>query len=148
MPLRKTDFSATRKFEDGQDWMVLRVGGLSKSEADHVRDLTAAYKLDARAAAGGTNAEQMASVEVEQRTAQANAALFETLCIEWSVRDDDGHPLPVTQDAYADLDEESGQWVDSCIAQVLRERRERAEKNVGTSRKPRARGSSSPKAAK
>lgn len=145
MPLRTTDFSATRKFEDGQDYLVLRVGGLSKSEGDHVRDLTAAYKVDPRAAAAATAAggDAMAAVEVEQRTAQANAALFEILCSEWSLRDADDHPIPVSGEAYADLDEESGRWVDDCIETVLRERRERAEKNAGTSRKRPARASSS-----
>jgi len=140
MPLRKTDLTSTRRFEDGNDYLVLRVGGLSKGEGDRVRDLTAAYKVDP-ATLAGTN-DEAAMIELASRTAQANRLLFELLCQEWSL---EGAP---NGDAYAALDEESGRWVDDCIEQVLRERRERAVKNGRSSAKRSARGSSSARAAR
>lgn len=136
MPLRRTDFSTTRKFEDGADWLVLRVGGLSKGESDLLTDLTGTIKVDTQSAQTGGAPE---TVEIERKVAQANRALFVLLCKDWSIGD-------VSEQAYAELDEESGRWVDECIAEALRERRERAEKNAGSSKKPRARASSSAKA--
>lgn len=129
MPLRKADVTSTRKFEDDADWLVLRVQ-LTKGEADAVRDLTASYRLDPQEAT---------SVEVNNRVAQANRALFQILADSWSLGE-------ISGEAYSALDVESGQWVDGCIAEVLKERRERAEKNAPTSRKPRARATSSAKA--
>lgn len=138
MPLRKADTSATRKFDDGADWIVLRVV-LSKGEADHIQELTSSYHLDpvAMAAAGP---DQAATVEVQAQVAQTNRALFQILCVDWSLGD-------VSADAYSALDEESGEWVDDCIQAVLRERRQRAEKNGRSSAKPRKRASSQPAAA-
>ena len=140
MPLRKADLTSTRKFEDGQDWLVLRVGGLTKGEADHLNDLTGALKIDPAALAGAPGG-VAAKLEIERRTAEANRALFELLCLEWSLED------APTGEAYSGLDDESGRWVDDCIEQVLRERRERAEKNARSSKKPARRASSSAKAA-
>lgn len=139
MPLRKADLTTTKKFEDGDDWMVLRVGGLSKGESDRVRDLTAAYSMDPSVLAGEIT-EQSAKIEVNNRVAEANRALFAILCTDWSLGD-------VNSQAYAALDEESGRWVDECIGEVLAARRERAEGNARSSPKPRRRGSSSGKAA-
>lgn len=136
MPLRKADTTTTRKFEDGSDWIELRTQ-LTKGEGDQVRDLTASYRLDPNALGGGDDA---SSVEINNRVALANAALFTVLCQGWSLGE-------VSADAYRGLDEESGRWVDDCIQQVLRERRERAEGNAPTSGKPRRRGSSSGTAA-
>ena len=146
MPLRKADLTSTRRFEDGKDWIVLRVGGLTKAEADHVADLSAALKIDPQALAG-ESPEVGASIEIEKHTHQANRALIEILCDSWSLKDDDGNAIPVSAQAYSDLDNESGQWVDKCISEVLAERRKRAEGNVPSPRKPRARASSSGKAA-
>jgi hypothetical protein len=137
MPLRKADLTSTRRFEDGNDWLVLRVGGLTKGESDHLADLTRAMKVSQEALTG---APDLASMEIEMRTADANRALFALLCVEWSVG-------AVTGEAYSELDEESGRWVDECLAEVLQERRARAEGNGGSPRKPRARASSSAKAA-
>ena len=119
MPLRKADLTTTKRFEDGADWLVLRVGGLTKGEADHVSDLTGALKIDPQAFAGSPDV--AASIEIEKRTAQANRLLFEILCSEWSLGE-------VTGVAYSELDNASGQWVDKCIAEVLEEHRKRAEK--------------------
>jgi hypothetical protein len=135
MPLRRTDFSATRKFEDGDAWMVLRVGGLSKGESDLLSDLTGTIKVDAASAQAGLTPD---TVEIERKVAQANRMLFVLLCQDWSIGD-------VTETAYAELDEESGRWVDECIGEVLRERRERAEKNAAISKRPRKPVSSSRK---
>lgn len=133
MPLRKADTSATRKFDDGADWIVLRTA-LTKGEADHVQELTSSYRLDpvAMAAAGPGKA---ATVEVQAQVEQTNRALFQILCVDWSLGD-------VTVDAYSNLDEDSGEWIDACIQEVLLERRERAEKNARSSAKPRKRASS------
>lgn len=133
MPLRKADLTATKKFEDGDAWLVLRTQ-LTKGEGDTVRDLTAGYRLEQ-----GNTPDEM-QVEISNRVADANRALFEILCVEWSLGE-------VSGQAYADLDNESGQWVDECIQEVLRERRARAEKNSPSSKKPRARASSSRRAA-
>lgn len=119
MPLRRTDLNNTRRFEDGDAWLELRVGGLTKSEADEVRDAQAALRVDAASA----------TAEINQRTAAANRLLFSILAVAWSL---DGEP---DGEAYSLLDEESGNWVDECIEQVLRERRERAEKKPRSSRK-------------
>lgn len=139
MPLRKADLTSTRKFEDGQDWLVLRVGGLTKGEADRLNDLTGAMMIDPEAFGqpDGTNRK----IEIERRTAEANRALFELLCTEWSL---EGAP---NGDAYDGLDLESGQWIDECISEVLRERRERAEKKGPSAAKRSGRASSSAKAA-
>jgi hypothetical protein len=131
VPLRKADVTSTRKFEDDTDWLVLRTI-LTKGESDAIRDLTASYHLDPTAVTDG--------IEVNNRVAQANRALFEILCDSWSLGE-------VSGDAYSALEVESGQWVDECIAEVLRERRERAEKNGRTSKRPARRGGSSAKAA-
>lgn len=140
MPLRKADLKATRRFEDGDAWLVLRTGGLAKGEADHLNDLTGALSIDP--AAFSDPGSVAGRVEIERRTAEANRALFELLCVEWSLEDDP------TGQAYAALDSESGEWVDECISEVLRERRERAEKKEPSSKKPRARASSSAAAAR
>ena len=136
MPLRKADVTGTKRFEDGEEWLELRLE-LTKGEADRLRDLTASYRLPADVI-GTADA---ASVEIRQRVAEGNRALFEFLAIAWSLEDDP------TGAAYATLDEDSGKWVDECIATVLRERRERAEKNGRTSKKRTARASSSARAA-
>lgn len=138
MPLRKADLTSTKRFEDGTDWLVLRSGGLSKGEADLVSDLTGALKLDPQALSGQPEDVQQ-SIEIEKRTAQANRVLFEILCVEWSLGD-------VSGEAYSELDNESGQWVDECIGEILRERRESAKKKPASSRKRSARGSSSARA--
>lgn len=119
MPLRKTDFGSTRRFEDGTDWLVLRTH-LSKGEADQLKDVTAKYNLDPAAAD--------IKLEIRNCVAEANQALFVILCDSWSLGE-------VSERAYSDLDEESGEWVDDCIAKVLEERRKRAEKNVGSSKR-------------
>ena len=136
MPLRNADHASTRRFEDAGAYLVLRVGGLSKGEADRLRDLTARYRIDPATLAGASQ-QQAAKIEIDQRTEQANQLLFELLCVEWSL------PDAPTAEAYAGLDDESGEWVDGCIEQVLRERRERAEKNAGSSVKRSKRVSSS-----
>lgn len=128
MPLRRADLTNTRRFDDGDSYLVLRVGGLTKGEADRMRDAQAALRIDAASVAGG-DAGRAAMVEIDQRTAAANRLLFDILAVDWSL---DGNP---TGESYAALDQESGEWVDECIAKVLSERRERAEKNVRSSRK-------------
>lgn len=141
MPLRTADMTSTRRFEDGDDYLVLRVGGLTKGEADRLHDITAAYKIDPSLLAGVADPQQAARIEIDQRTMQANQALFALLVVEWSL------PQEPTGQAYADLDQESGNWVDECIGEVLRERQKRAVKNAPSSAKPRKRASSSARAA-
>jgi hypothetical protein len=128
MPLRTVDVSKTCRFEDGDAWLEIRTE-LSKSESDAVRDVTSTLSPTA------------AGVEIVQHTAQANQKLFAILAQAWSLAGE------CTANAYAALDEESGNWVDKCIAEVLKERRERAEKNSPSSKKPRGRASSSARAA-
>lgn len=118
MPLRKADVTKTRRFEDGDDWLLIRTE-ITKSEADAVADASSALKAG------------MTGVEVVQQTALANRRLFEILAEDWSLGGE------CTGEAYSTLDEDSGRWVDECIAEVLRERRERAEKNVPTSKRQR-----------
>ena len=136
MPLRQADVKTTRRFEDGEAWIELRVQ-LTKGERDRLRDLTASYSIDAT---GTAQTQDPGMVEINNRVAQANRALFEMLCVDWSLP---GEPSGA---AYAGLDDESGQWVDDCIEKVLRERRERAEKNAPSPRKPTRRATSSAKA--
>ena len=136
MPLRKADVTGTKRFEDGEEWLELRVE-LTKGEGDRLRDLTASYRLPADVI-GTADA---ASVEIRQRVAEGNRALFDFLAVAWSLPDE---PTAAT---YAALDEESGRWVDECIEAVLHERRERAVKNGRTSKKRTARASSSARAA-
>lgn len=136
MPLRKADTSATRKFEDGDAWLVLRTGGLTKGEADHLADITSTLDVNPAALSDPS----AAALEVKRHTAHANRALFELLCIDWSLGE-------VSGEAYSQLDQESGEWVDECLRQVIVERQERAEKNVRSSKRPSRRASSSAKAA-
>lgn len=138
MPLRQADISATRRFEDGDAWLVLRVN-LTKGESDAIRDAAMGYSLRPGDLAGKTP-EEAAAVEITNRTAAANRKLFEILCDSWSLGE-------VSGDAYSRLDDESGEWVDECIQEVLAERRKRAEKNGRSSAKPRRRASSSARAA-
>lgn len=126
MPLRNADLADVRRFEDGEDWIELRTE-LTKGEADRLRDLTSTFRLDPTLADTG--------IEVENRLAATNRELFRLLTVRWSLS---GEP---TADAYSALDQTSGEWVDDCITTVLRERRERAEKNSGSSKKPRKRAS-------
>lgn len=136
MPLRKADLSATRKFEDGDAWMVLRTGGLTKGEADHLADLTSSLGVNPAALADAS----VAQLEVKRHTAAGNRALFELLCLDWSLGE-------VSGEAYSALDQDSGEWVDQCILEVIRERQQRAVKNVPSSGKRSRRASSSAKAA-
>jgi hypothetical protein len=124
MPLRTVDVTKTRRFEDGDAWLEIRTE-LSKAESDAVNDATSALSPTST------------GVEVVQRTAQANQKLFGILAQDWSLGGE------CNAGAYAGLDKESGDWVDECIAAVLRERRERAEKNSPSSSKRRGRASSS-----
>ena len=140
MPLRTADLTSTRRFEDGQDWLVLRTGGLTKGESDRLNDLTGALMVDPTAF-GAPPGSAAARVEIERRTAEANRALFALLCTEWSL------DTPPTGEAYDGLDLESGQWVDGCIEEILRERRERAEGKARSSKRPRKPASSSWRAA-
>jgi hypothetical protein len=136
MPLRKADVTGTKRFEDGEDWLELRLE-LSKGESDRLRDLTASYRLPA----DQVGTADAGSVEIRQRIAEGNRALFEFLAVAWSLPDE------LSGAGYAALDEESGRWVDECIETVLRERRERAVKNGRSSKKRTGRGSSSARAA-
>lgn len=138
MPLRTTDFTNIERFTDDGAWIELRVGGLSKGESDLIADLTTGYKVDAAALAGAGNARQQ--VEIDQKIADANRALFEVLCTGWSLE------LPTTGAAYASLDEESGRWVDEQIGKVLEKRRKRAEGKAPSSTKPKGRAGSSRRA--
>jgi hypothetical protein len=137
MPLRTIDFNATKRFTDGDDWIELRTGGLTKHESDVIRDLTANYRIDP----ASLDNPGAAMVEVNNRVADANRVLFDVLCVAWS---QDGPPNAA---AYDELDEESGRWVDDCISEILAERRKRAEGKSRSSARPPKPATSSPKAA-
>jgi hypothetical protein len=133
LPLRKADVTQTRRFEDGDDWLVIRTE-LTKGESDLVKDLSSALRP---ASEDGL----IVAVEVQQHVAEANRKLFDILAEDWSLGGE------CTGQAYSALDEESGRWIDECIGEVLQARRERAEKNVGTSSKSRKRAGSSARVA-
>jgi hypothetical protein len=113
MPLRKADTTVTRRFEDGEDWIELRVR-LTKGQRDQLADIQQNYRVDGRALTGDPEADR--SVEMRGRIAEFNRAAFGFLCTGWS--------LSETPDIaqYVALDEESGAWVDKCISEVLIER--------------------------
>lgn len=131
MPLRKADTSETRRFEDGEDWLELRVA-LNKHEADLLLDMTQSYRVDAGALTGDPDADQR--VELFGQSAGANRWLFGVLAVAWSY----GKDKPTATD-YDEFDEQSGAWVDRCINEVLAERRRRAEGKARSSAKPSAR---------
>ncbi len=133
MPLRTADKTDKRRFEDDEAWLELRTV-LTKGEGDRIRDLTAGYRIDQQSIGQG---DAPAMVEIANRATDANRMLFECLAVAWSLGECSGQ-------SYSDLDEESGQWVDRCIGEVLAERRERAEGKAQSSPKPSApRGSTS-----
>lgn len=136
MPLTRADLTKTRKFEDGESWLVLRTQ-LTKHDADVVAELNNNFRVDAGALAGVVDADR--SVELRSRLVDTNRTLFALLVVEWSAGDN-----PTASD-YDVLDEDSGAWVDKCISEVLVERRKRAEKNVTTDDEtPKGSGGSSP----
>jgi len=132
VPLRMTDKKNTRRFEDGDDnWLELRVGGLSKGESDLLTDVQTSMSLDT--ADGVVRPGDAQKIEINRRIAEANQELFVILCTSWSL------DVDPSREAYSNLDEGSGQWVDECIAEVLKERRERAEGNpTAASSRPRS----------
>jgi hypothetical protein len=125
MPLRRADTSATKTFRDGDDWLTLRVN-LQKFQADQLQDLISNYRVPGATLEGVPAAE----VEIRARIAETNAALFGFLAVGWSLS------AKPTVEEYRALDEASGQWVDECIQEVLKMRRERAEGNANGSKSP------------
>lgn len=138
MPLRMTNKQDIKRFDDGDGtWLELRTGGLSKGESDQLTDVQTSMQLNTTD--GVVRPGDAQKIEINRRIAEANQALFGILCTDWSLDVDPG------PEAYGNLDEESGQWVDECIGKVLEERRKRAEGNgsAGSSRKrssPKPRG--------
>lgn len=125
MALRKVDRETTRRFEDDGDWIELRTQ-LSKGDADELIDIANSRRVSAEE-----------GMEFVSRLAAGNRRLFEILIVDWSL---DEKP---TGQAYAELDGESGAWVDRCIAELLEERRARAEGNSRSNkRRPSSRSSS------
>lgn len=141
MPLRKANTADTERFEDGDAWLELRLE-LTKSESDRVKDLTARVEVDPSEVVAAAKEGREPKVELGQQVERANQALFGILAQAWSL----GSGKPGAAD-YAVLDEESGRWVDDCIEQALVRRRERAVKNVSSSKKRTARATSSAPAA-
>jgi hypothetical protein len=125
-----------KRFDDGDQWLELRVGGLSKGESDLLTDVQTSMNLNT--IDGVVRPGDAQKIEINRRIADANQALFDILCINWSL------DVDPSAEAYADLDEESGQWVDECIGKVLEERRKRAEGN-GSAVSSRRRSSAKPK---
>lgn len=145
MPLRMTDKKTIKRFDDGDVWIELRVGGLTKGESDDLADVQTSMSLDAPD--GVVSPGDAQRIEINRRIAEANQKLFSILCKDWSL------DIDPSEEAYGNLDTESGRWIDECIADVLAERNARAEGNPtgessppDTSKKRSARGSSSPKA--
>lgn len=137
MPLRMTNKQDTKRFDDGDGtWLELRVGGLSKGESDLLTDVQTSMQLNTTD--GVVRPGDAQKIEINRRIAEANQALFGILCTDWSLDVDPG------PEAYGNLDEESGQWVDECIGKVLEERRKRAEGNP-TGGSSRRRSSAKPK---
>src|SRR4051794_6212321 len=108
MPLKRADLSDTRRFDDGEDFLVLRTV-LTAHERDMLADLQQNYRMDAGALAGDPDADR--TIEMCSRVAATNRWLFGVLAVDWSL---DGEP---TADGYDKLDEESGSWVNDCVAQ-------------------------------
>ncbi len=46
-----------------------------------------------------------------------STALFSAFVIGWSVEDENGNPLPVTEDNYQELERQSAQLIDSAISE-------------------------------
>lgn len=128
MPLARADTSASKRFEDGDAWLVLRTE-LTKRDKDQIADLAQHYKLDARLLAGDANADQ--GVEIAARAADTNRTLFALLAVSWSLSE--GKP---TAEDYDTLSEASGEWVDGCIGEILAERARRAEGNGRSRSRP------------
>lgn len=121
MPLRMTDKKKTKRFESDGDWIELRVGGLTKGETDSLADLQTSMSLDTPD--GVVRPGDSQRIEINRRIAEANQRLFAILCVDWSL------PSDPSSQAYSDLDEDSGRWIDECIGDVLEERRRQAEGN-------------------
>ncbi|HZV74585.1 MAG TPA: hypothetical protein VFF79_12780 [Conexibacter sp.] len=126
MPLAKVDRDQTRRFTDGDAWLVLRTQ-LSAHESNAVEDLSSRVSIDARAAAGDGNVDPR--VEFRGSVAEVRKALFGYLVHSWSLGDS-----PIVED-YADLDSASGAWVNDCMDKVLAERAKRAEGNGRSTRR-------------
>ena len=136
--MKRIDRSLTKKFTDKDgDWIELRTR-LSKGERDELGEIQQNYRMDPKALIGDPEADY--SVETNSRIAEYNRTLFGFLCTAWSL---DGEP---SAEAYTELDETTGAWVDSCMIQTLVDR-VRAEGNVKSiSKKPKSSRTSPPKA--
>ncbi len=134
MGLKFANTQETKRFEDGDDYLVLRTE-LTKHESDQLVDLQSGYRIDPAALTSDPQANRQ--VELIQRTADANRQLFAVLAVEWSMGDD----KPTAAD-YDRLDQASGKWVDDCITEILLERQRRAEgKRSGSRRRGASRSS-------
>lgn len=111
MPLRQADLGATRRFEDGEDWLVLRTD-LTKHDQDVIAEHQGNWRFDARALTGDPDADR--DMELKVRVVSANRTFFGLLAVEWSI----GKDKPTAGD-YDLLDRASGRWVDECVEKVL-----------------------------
>lgn len=118
MGLRKADKSETRRFEDGDDYLVLRIN-LTKGERNLIAELTSNYSVP-------NNGDEVArEIGIKSAMREYRRTLFGILAVTWSLAA--GKPRV---DDYEALDESSGEWVDDCLDEVLGVRRERAEGNA------------------
>jgi hypothetical protein len=120
MPLTKADTSKTHRFEDGPDWIELRIE-LDKGTQDQIADATATRYVV------GDSGEVLQIVSQQHR---ANPVLFHHMCVAWSLSD------TPTMAEYDELDPESGRWVDKCIGEALSMRKKRAEGNDPSKSRP------------
>lgn len=133
MGLRKADTTKTKRFEhpDGDgDWIELRLN-LTLGERHRLTEASRNYVLG-----------EEDGMEVRTRLAQHQRELFGILAVAWSM----GDGRPSVED-YVALDEESGDWVDQCMEEVLAERaadaRDRAEgKSKGSEKRSNSRTAS------
>lgn len=134
MPLRRADRTKIRRFTDGEDWLELREV-ISKHDRDVVAEVQQNLRVDPRLWAGDPEADER--VELRARIVEGNRTLFALLAVRWSREE------APTADAYDQLDEESGEWVDQCVKEILTARRERAEGNAPSASPPETSPSSS-----
>lgn len=145
MPLRRTDITLTKKFEDGDDWIELRKRMTHGQRLD-IAQLNQSYRVEAAALAGLEGADRR--IEMEARIAATKRMAFGFLVVGWSLKDDAGKDIEPSLIAYDSLDEESGAWVDECIDAVLGELNQASAEGNGSGPKPKSSAKRSPSAAR
>lgn len=97
------DTSKTKRYEDGDAWLELRVE-FSKRDDAIINDHSGPRRV---LSDGG--------IEFVDREATASPAIFGLLAVKWSLSD--GKP---TSDQYSRLRAETGRWVDECLNDAIK----------------------------